>query len=123
MTDPATIFAYFMAKLRHHDVEVFAVLFLDSRNRAIAYEEITRGTVDGAVVHPREIVRLALIHNAKSIVVSHNHPSGDPSPSLADIQLTKQIAAALYPVEVTLLDHIIVGDGEAVSFSARGLIR
>jgi DNA repair protein RadC len=105
---------------RHH--EVFCGLFLDNRHRLLAFEEIFRGTIDGANVYPREIVRQALLHNAASVIVAHNHPSGSIEPSLADEGITQRLRQALSLVAVALVDHFIVGDGKCYSFSEHGLL-
>lgn len=122
MTDPAAAGRYFSQRLRGFAHEVFAVLFLDTRHRALAFEELFRGTIDGAEVHPREIVRRALAHNAAAVIVGHNHPSGSRDPSSADRAVTAQIKQALALVDVRLLDHFVVGDGAAVSMAARGWV-
>jgi len=113
---------YLRARLRDHPHEVFACLFLDTRHRVIRYEELFRGTIDGATVHPREVVRRALAHNAAAVILAHNHPSGVAEPSRADQQLTDRLRQALALVDVRVLDHLVVGDGEPVSFAERGLL-
>lgn len=122
LTDPQAAGRYFSRRLRGQPREVFAVLFLDTRHRALAFEELFHGTVDGAEVHPREVVRRALMHNAAALIVGHNHPSGNPEPSAADRALTAQLRQALQLVDVRLLDHFIVGDGPAVSLASRGWV-
>ncbi|NYZ61389.1 RadC family protein [Luteimonas deserti] len=122
MTDPAAAGRYFAQRLRSLAHEVFAVLFLDVRHRALAFEELFRGTIDGAEVHPREIVRRALAHNAAAVIVGHNHPSGSRDPSDADRAVTAQIRQALALVDIRLLDHFVVGDGPPVSLAARGWV-
>ncbi len=122
MTDPAAAGRYFSQCLRGFAHEVFAVLFLDTRHRALAFEELFRGTIDGAEVHPREVVRRALAHNAAAVIVGHNHPSGSREPSAADRAVTAQLKQALSLVDVRLLDHFVVGDGAAVSLAARGWV-
>ncbi|MFT3763888.1 MAG: DNA repair protein RadC [Pseudoxanthomonas sp.] len=122
LTDPSSAGRYFAQRLRHHAHEVFAALFLDTRHRAIGFEEMFRGTVDGAEVHPREVVRRALAHNAAAVIVGHNHPSGCPAPSAADRALTARLKQALALVDVRLLDHFVVGDGSPVSLAARGWV-
>ena len=122
LTDPQAAGRYFSQRLRGLPHEVFAVLFLDTRHRSIAFEEMFRGTVDGAEVHPREVVRRALVHNAASVIVGHNHPSGNGEPSAADRAITQRLKQALGLVEIRLLDHFIVGDGAAVSLAARGWV-
>jgi DNA repair protein radc len=122
LTDPASAGRYFAQRLRAHPNEVFAVLFLDTRHRAIAFEELFRGTVDGAEVHPREVVRRALAHNAAAVIVGHNHPSGNPEPSAADRAVTARLKQSLSLVDIRLLDHFVVGDGPPVSLAARGWV-
>jgi DNA repair protein RadC len=113
---------YLRARLRDYPYEVFAVLFLDTRHRVLAFEEMFRGTIDGASVHPREVVRRALHHNAAAVILSHNHPSGIAEPSQADQQITRRLREALGLVDVRLLDHLIIGDGDYCSLADRGLI-
>ncbi|WP_101926784.1 MULTISPECIES: RadC family protein [Luteimonas] len=122
MTDPAAAGRYFSQRLRAFPHEVFAVLFLDTRHRALGFEELFRGTIDGAEVHAREVVRRALAHNAAAVIVGHNHPSGSREPSAADRAVTAQLKQALALVDVRLLDHFVVGDGAAVSLAARGWV-
>jgi len=111
---------YLRARLREYPYEVFACLFLDTRHRVIACEELFRGTVDGASVHPREVVRRALQHNAAALILAHNHPSGVAEPSQADRRITDRLRDALALVDIRVLDHIVVGDQESVSFAQRG---
>jgi DNA repair protein RadC len=113
---------FLLAQLRDRPYEVFCCLFLDNRHRLIAFEELFRGTIDGANVHPREVVRQALLHNAASVIIAHNHPSGVADPSQADEGVTRRIRQALSLVDVRLLDHLIVGDGRCYSFSEHGLL-
>ncbi|NZA26861.1 DNA repair protein RadC [Luteimonas sp. SJ-92] len=122
MTDPAAAGRYFAQRLRARPHEVFAALFLDTRHRALAFEELFQGTVDGAEVHPREVVRRALAHNAAALIVGHNHPSGCRDPSAADRAVTAQLRQALALVDVRLLDHFVIGDGPPVSLAARGWV-
>jgi DNA repair protein RadC len=112
---------YLQQRLRDYPYEVFACLFLDNRNRLIAFEELFRGTIDGANVHAREVVRQALHHNASAVILSHNHPSGVAEPSEADRQVTSHLKQALNLIDVRVLDHIVVGD-DAVSMAERGMI-
>ena len=111
---------YAEARLRGFRAEVFAAVFLDARHRVIAFEPLFRGTVDGASVHPREVVRRALVHNAAAVILAHNHPSGVAEPSCADRTVTVRLEQALATVDVRVLDHLVVGDGETVSFAERG---
>ena len=122
LTDPQSAGRYFAQRLRGFPHEVFAALFLDTRHRALAFEELFRGTVDGAEVHPREVVRRALAHNAAAVIVGHNHPSGNPEPSAADRAVTAQLKQSLALVDVRLLDHFVIGDGAPVSLAARGWV-
>ncbi len=120
-TSPDSTSSYVQHRLRDYPYEVFACLFLDTRHRLIEFEEMFRGTIDGASVHTREIVRRALHHNAAAIILAHNHPSGNPEPSQADRHITDRIRQALSLIDVRVLDHIVVGDG-TVSMAARGII-
>ena len=122
LTSPDETVGFLTAKLRHLPFEVFACLFLDNRNRVIEFEEMFRGTIDGASVHAREVVRRSLSHNAAAVILAHNHPSGVAEPSQADRVLTDQLISALSMVEVRVLDHMVIGDGECVSFVERGLL-
>lgn len=122
LTDPQLAGRYFAQRLRHVPHEVFAAMFLDTRHRTIAFEELFRGTIDGAEVHPREIVRRALAHNAAAVIVGHNHPSGNAEPSAADRAVTARLKQALAVVDLRLLDHFVIGDGPPVSMAARGWV-
>lgn len=119
---PATVRKYLCTKLAGFDYEVFAVLFLDTRHRMIEYVEMFRGTIDGASVHPREVVKEALRCNAAAVILSHNHPSGNPEPSAADRALTERLKQALGLVDVRVLDHVIVAGDTSLSLAERGLI-
>ncbi len=122
LTSPALTRRFLVSRLRHRDREVFLGLFLDNRHRVVACEELSHGTLDGATVHPREVVRRALALNAAALIVAHNHPSGVAEPSTADAAVTLRLRDALALVEVRLLDHFVVGDGEPVSLAERGLL-
>ncbi|HEY8940490.1 MAG TPA: DNA repair protein RadC [Cellvibrio sp.] len=119
---PDLVRQYLSAQLRHQPREVFAVLFLDNQNRLIAYEELFFGTIDGASIYPREVVRRAMSHNAAALILSHNHPSGVAEPSQADQRITQRLQAALELIDVRVLDHMVVGDTEVISFAERGLM-
>jgi DNA repair protein RadC len=121
LSSPSQTRQYLAAQLGSYPHEVFACLFLDNRNRVIAFEKMFYGTIDGASVYPREVVRLALKKNAAAIIFAHNHPSGVAEPSHADEQITKRLKEALALVDVRVLDHFVVGD-EVVSFAERGLL-
>jgi DNA repair protein RadC len=123
LTDPGASGRYLKARLAGYPYEVFACLFLDSRNRVIAFEELFRGSIGGASVHPREVVRRCLAHNAAAIIVAHNHPSGVAEPSRDDRLITLRLRDALALVDVRVVDHFIVGDGTPISLAARGWLR
>ena len=122
-TSPDHVRRYLQASLRDRHAEVFCVLFLDNRHRLISFDECFNGTIDGASVYPREIVRRALHHNAAAVILAHNHPSGVAEPSQADISLTNRLSRALDLIDVRVLDHFVVGDGQPVSLSERGLLK
>ncbi len=122
LTDPARAGEYFARRLRGLPHEVFAVLFLDNRHRAIAFEELFRGTLDGAEVHPREVLKRALAHNAAAVMLGHNHPSGSNEPSAADRAVTLRLRDALGLADIRLLDHFVIGDGPPCSMAARGWV-
>jgi DNA repair protein RadC len=122
LASPKATRDFLSARLRDLEHEMFCVLFLDKRHRLIKYEELFRGTIDGASVHPREIVKLALQRNSAAVIIAHNHPSGIAEPSQADEMITQRVKEALALVDIRLLDHIIIGDGAGVSLAERGLI-
>ena len=122
LTDPRRCGEYLRAWLGPYPYEVFACLFLDNRHRVIAGEELFRGTIDGASVHPREVVRRAIGHNAAAVILAHNHPSGVAEPSAADVAITRRLRDALALVDVRVLDHLIVGEATPVSLAERGLV-
>jgi len=121
ITSPEATKQFLQLKLAHLEHEVFAVLWLDNRHRVIAFDELFRGTIDGASVHPREVVKTAMKHNAAACIFAHNHPSGVAEPSHADQRITQKLKDALALVEVRTLDHVIVGENTC-SFAERGLI-
>jgi DNA repair protein RadC len=122
MESPEHTRRFLSARLRDYPFEVFACLFLDNRHRVIVFEELFRGTINGASVYPREVVKQALAHNAAAVIFAHNHPSGVAEPSAADRAITRQLRDALSLIEVRVLDHLVVGDGAVVSFAERGLL-
>jgi DNA repair protein RadC len=122
MTAPAATRQFLTAQLRDRPYEVFCCLHLDNRHRLIHFEEVFRGTIDGASVHPREVVRQALRHNAAAIIFAHNHPSGVAEASQADELITRRLKDALALVDIRVLDHLIVGDNSCLSFAERGLL-
>lgn len=113
---------FLLLKLSGRPAEVFCAMFLDTRHRLIEFRELFQGTVDGASVHPREVVRQALEVNAAAVIFAHNHPSGSVSPSNADELITRRLRDALSLVDIRVLDHIIVGGLETTSFAERGLL-
>jgi DNA repair protein RadC len=122
MNAPAATRQFLTAQLRDRPYEVFCCLHLDNRHRLIHFEEVFRGTIDGASVHPREVVRQALRYNAAALIFAHNHPSGVAEASQADELITRRLRDALALVDIRVLDHLIVGDNHCLSFAERGLL-
>jgi DNA repair protein RadC len=122
LSSPAITRDYFQLKLATKEHEVFCALFLDNRHRVLQFEELSRGTINAASVYPREVVKRALFHNAAAVIFVHNHPSGEPEPSVADQAITRRLVDALALVEVRVLDHFVVAGCGYVSFAERGLI-
>ncbi len=122
ISDPEATRRWLRLRLRDLQHEVFALLLLDARHQVIRFEALFRGTIDGASVHPREVVRTALAHGAAAVVLVHNHPSGVAEPSRADVRITARLKAALELVDVRVLDHLVVGDAEVTSLAERGLL-
>lgn len=122
MSAPGEVRVYLERTLMLRAYEVFCVLYLDNRHRLIAMQELFRGTIDGASVHPREVVREAMARNAAAVLLAHNHPSGVAEPSQADELITRRLREALALIEVRVLDHFIVGCGQTVSLAERGLV-
>lgn len=122
LSSPQQTRHYLHHQLSGHPSEVFACLFLDNRHRVIAFEELFHGTIDGASVHPREVIRRALQHNAAALILAHNHPSGVAEPSDADRAITHRLRDCLAPLDIRVLDHIIVGSGVITSLAERGLV-
>ena len=120
LTRPEDAGRFLLAKLRRYPHEVFACLFLDNKHRVVAFEELFRGTIDGAAVYPREVVRRCLEHNAAALILAHNHPSGVAEPSEADRSITRRLVEALGLVDVRVLDHLVIGDDHWVSLAERG---
>lgn len=118
----AALLNYVKQKLRHEKTEQARVLYLDRKNKLIADEKAGQGTVDHAPIYPREIARRALELSASAVILVHNHPSGDPTPSRADIELTRDIEKALAPLEIKVHDHLVVGAKETISMKSKGLI-
>lgn len=122
LNSPELVRQYLKAQLRHQPHEIFAVLFLDNQHRLIAYDELFQGTIDGASVYPREVVKKALARNAAAAILAHNHPSGIAEPSSSDIDITKRLQDALELVGVRVIDHMVVGNKQVISFAERGLL-
>jgi len=122
LTSPTTVRNFLQLELAEEEREVFAVIFLDTRHKVIAFDRLFYGTIDGASVYPREVAKAALQHNAAAMILAHNHPSGNPQPSEADKRLTKRLVAAMELLDIRVLDHFIVGEGRPVSFAEHGLL-
>lgn len=122
LANPRATREFLRMRLRDLSYEVFCCVYLDNRNRVTGFEELFRGTLDGASVHPREVVKQALARNAAAVILAHNHPSGVAEPSQADEIITHRLKEALGLVDIRLLDHIVVGDGACESFAERGLL-
>ena len=120
LESPSVVKEHLRALIHDYEHEVFGVLLLNTKHKIIGFHELFRGTIDSASVYPREVVKLALEHNAAAMIVTHNHPSGDPSPSKADINLTTRLKEALALVDVRVLDHIIVGTDDCYSLVENG---
>lgn len=121
-SSPQTVKDYLTLNLRRTDHEVFHILYLDSQNRLIEDREEFRGTLTQCSVYPREVVKSALELNAASVILSHNHPSGTPTPSRADEALTQTLKTALALIDVRVLDHVVVGGDKTVSFAESGIL-
>lgn len=119
---PKTVRRFLVAQLRDFDHEVFSALFLDSQHRMLEFEHLFHGTLNAAAVYPREIIKKALARGAAAVIFAHNHPSGSATPSEADIRLTRRLVDGLGLVDIKVLDHFVVGDGEVVSLAERGLL-
>lgn len=122
LTEPKQVFSHLQALLQYHEHEVFALLLLDTKHRVIGFRELFRGTLDGASVCPREVVKIALELNAAAVIMVHNPPSGDPEPSQADRTLTTTLKNALNMVGTRILDHVVVGHEGCVSLAERGYL-
>jgi len=120
LTSPQLTQRYLMSQLRDRCHEVFACLFLDNQHRVIRYQELFHGTLDGAAVYPREVVKQALSVGAAAVILAHNHPSGVAEPSRSDRAITDRLSEALGLMDIRVLDHLVVGDGYCVSFAERG---
>ncbi|WP_107329174.1 RadC family protein [Metapseudomonas otitidis] len=122
LTSPEDVRSFLRLHLEREESEVFAVLFLDSQHRLLEFVRMFSGTIDGAHVYPREVVKAGLARNAAAAIISHNHPSGYSQPSHADRQLTSRLKEALALVDIRLIDHLVVGHNEIASFAELGWI-
>jgi DNA repair protein RadC len=122
LTSSAATRDYLRAKFRDCQSEIFSCLFLNNQHHVVKLEELFRGTIDGAAVYPREVVKRCLHHNAAAVILAHNHPSGIAEPSQADIAITKKLRIALETIDVRVLDHLVIGNSLVVSFAERGLL-
>lgn len=122
LESPSASRTYLQTQLKNKPYEVFCMLFLDNQHRVIQFEELFQGTIDSATIHPREVVRKTIQHNAAAVIFAHNHPSGILEPSQADISITSKLKSALALIDVRVLDHIIVAHHQTTSFAERGLI-
>lgn len=122
LTSPQEVFSHLQTLLADYEHEVFALLMLDSKHRVLGFHELFRGTLDGASVYPREVVKIALQYNAAAMILVHNHPSGDHEPSQADRVLTQKLKETLSLVEVRTLDHIVVGREGCTSMAELGVL-
>lgn len=122
LTSPEATRSFLTLQLGTIEHEVFGVLFLDNRHRVIEYRELFQGTIDGASVHPREVVKAALKANAAAVILVHNHPSGNSEPSQADIRITARLKESLDLIDIRVLDHVIVAGSKQTSLAERGLV-
>lgn len=122
LTNPSLVRGYLQAQLTTEEREVFAIILLDSQHGVLGFEKLFYGTIDSASVYPREVIKTVLNANAAAVIIAHNHPSGNPEPSRADIALTTRLRESLNTIDVRMLDHLVVGGTEIVSFAERGLI-
>ena len=124
LSDPAAVAALFRQLMADDDREHFWALYLNSQNRLIAAHEVSVGTLSASLVHPREVFKPALLCGAASVIIGHNHPSGEPAPSQEDMRLTRQLAEAAKLLDLRLLDHVIIGSGtdQWVSLAQRGVL-
>jgi DNA repair protein RadC len=122
LTSPAIVRDYLRSQLATEEREVFGMILLDTQHGVLGFERLFYGTIDTASVYPRELIKAVLNVNAAAVILAHNHPSGNPEPSMADIALTQRLKSALEVIDVRLLDHLVIGGGDSVSFAERGLV-
>ena len=122
LTSPNLVRDYLVSQLAHEEREVFGIILLDSQHGVLRFERLFYGTIDSASVYPREVLKRALAHNAAALILTHNHPSGVAEPSQADLQLTRRLRESLALLDIRVLDHLVIGDGDPVSMAERGLL-
>ena len=122
LTSVADTRKYLINQLRDARQEIFALLLLDTQHTVIEFIPLFRGTIDSATVHPREVVKVVLDYNASAVILAHNHPSGVAEPSFTDVHITNVLTKALALIDVQVLDHFVIGDGQVVSFAERGIL-
>lgn len=122
LTSSAATRDYLRARFKTCEREIFSCLFLNNQHHVMELEELFHGTIDGATVYPREVVKRCLYHNAAAVIFAHNHPSGIAEPSQADIAITRKLKLAMQTIEVRVLDHLVIGANEVISFAERGLL-
>lgn len=122
LTSPALVRDYLKAQLATEEREIFGIILLDNQHGVLSFERLFYGTLDAASVYPREVIKTVLNANAAAVIIAHNHPSGNPEPSQADITLTRRLKSSLETVDVRLLDHLVIGGAESVSLAERGLL-
>ena len=122
LTDSRAVRRYLQHKLSGLEREVFGAVFLDARHHLLGFKTLFLGSVDRASVHPREVLKEALACNAAALILAHNHPSGNPEPSVSDLRLTEELRLLLCQIDVRVVDHVVVGQGRTVSLAERGLL-
>lgn len=122
LTSPDATRSFLQILLASENRELFIVIFLDNQNGVLTHEILFQGTIDAAAVYPRDIVKAVLVNNAAAVILSHNHPSGMPEPSFADQKITDRVVKALETIDVRVLDHLVIGGTDIVSFAERGLL-
>ena len=122
LSSPEACVSYLMPRMRYEQQEKFLVLLLDSKNQLLKCQQVSEGTLNASVVHPREVFAPAMLHRAACVLAAHNHPSGDPAPSIEDRKLTQALEATGTVMGIPLLDHIIIGDGRYFSFRENGYL-
>ncbi len=120
---PKDVVSYVMPLLRYEPIEHFAILLLDTKNQIIAFPNISTGSLNASIVHPREVFRCAINYATSSMILVHNHPSGDPTPSIEDIKVTKKLVEGSKIMDIEILDHIIIGDNKFTSLKQEGVIK